>query len=180
MLDQIDEPFDEGNDFVAPKEEAIWLLRLKEEFRKRPKIEVNNEALEILRWIDDPIDQEESQEALARSGIGLFTVVGKDSAQTSGLLNQILGRKRSATGFPKDFDKGARGLKMWSNPPLNKERSVFQVPMMLEGFDPICTEKDTKTHDRFIALVTLISSQIMMVSEGNATGLAEKEAFLDQ
>ena len=30
-----------------------------------------------------------------------------------------------------------------------------------------------------MALVTLISSQIMMLSEGNTTGLAKKEAFLD-
>ena len=50
---------------------------------------------------------------------------------------------------------------------------------MLEGFDPICKEQDQKLHDRFMALVTLISSQIMMLSEGNTTGLAKKEAFLD-
>ena len=63
---------DEGSEEKQEgRKEAIWLLKLKGQ-----KIQVNEEALDILRWIDEAACMNESADGLKSSGVGVFTVIG--------------------------------------------------------------------------------------------------------
>ena len=127
---------DEGSEEKQEgRKEAIWLLKLKGQ-----KIQVNEEALDILRWIDEAACMNESADGLKSSGVGVFTVIGPKEAKTRVLMNKLINEDngfeepKSDKSKIKKVDNSEKGLRMWADPILSAQRGVFGVPMTLEGF----------------------------------------------
>ena len=71
---------------------------------------------------------------------------------------------------------------MWGTPTYLDQRGVFVVHMELEGFDlnnHALDSMEARVHERFLALTLLISSQLVLLSKGNSSGLGKQEAFKD-
>jgi len=67
------------------------LLKLKGQ-----KIQVNDEALEILLWIDKALVNE-STEGVNTSGVGVFTMIGSREADTSALMNKLINEENGVS-----------------------------------------------------------------------------------
>jgi hypothetical protein len=72
--------------------EPIWLIKLVGEGPKA-KVQVNEVALDKLRWIDNALVGDSTVDnSLKQSGISVCTLMGKHKVGKSELLNTVLGR----------------------------------------------------------------------------------------
>ena len=69
------------------------------------KVEVNETALEKLRWIDNALVGESTVDLnLKQSGLSMCTVMGRSKVGKSELLNKVLGREEKDTKVRSLFE----------------------------------------------------------------------------